>query len=98
VLADMVAQVAGGLPSVVSIVTGLLTRSSPACPGEDNKTRIATGLAMFGSGVHARRSGSDLVDAGLDIMTELVTQIAANADTTAPKNHQGHQRYAAGDR
>ncbi|MBE0600235.1 MAG: phage tail tape measure protein, partial [Firmicutes bacterium] len=86
VLADMIAQVAAGLPSVVTIVTGLLDALVTSLSEEDNKTKIATGLAdAVEAAFTLAESVPDLVDAGLDIMTELVTQIAANADTTAPK-------------
>ena len=86
VLADMIAQVAAGLPSVVSVVTGLLDALVTSLSEEDNKSKIATGLAdAVEAAFTLAESVPDLVDAGLDIMTELVTQIAANADTTAPK-------------
>ena len=86
VLADMIAQVAAGLPSVVTIVTGLLDALVTSLSEEDNKSKIATGLAdAVEAAFTLAEAVPDLVDAGLDIMTELVTQIAANADTTAPK-------------
>ena len=86
VLADMVTQVAAGLPSVVSIVTGLLDALVTSLSDDANKTKIATGLAgAIEAAFTFAEAVPNLVDAGLDIMTELVTQIAANADTTAPK-------------